>query len=282
MKRFVKPVIAGVMYPLSQLIIGIITVLIIAAVNHDVNAIVSASNSVTMTLLLALLSGIITVLFAWRPLKMYKLPEEIKPAGVSPITSILIVLAAFCGISAISFINSYLGLPNLIENLMLSASVSVLGIVVICIAGPILEEIIFRGAALGYMLRKGVNSKVAIIVSALIFGIIHINPAQIFMATFIGLILGVIYYKTRNIILTSVIHIINNSMACFLTATFPEETTKNDTQLHEMVGVAPAIIIILSGIAICVFALMRLLKTQKAQLADNLIKEESTAENGTN
>ncbi|MBP5365657.1 MAG: CPBP family intramembrane metalloprotease [Bacteroidales bacterium] len=283
MKRFLKPIIAAVMYPLSQLIIGVIMVIVMlaASVDGSVNANDLADYTMPLTLAATLGSGLFAALFAWRPLKMYTFANEYQPAGLKPYIAILIIPAVFLGIFALDLIQSYLDLPNLIEDVMKSASLSAFGFIVISLLGPIFEELIFRSGALGYMLRKGVDGKVAVVVSALLFGLIHINPAQIFVATFIGVVLGVIYYKTRNVILTTIIHVINNTIACLGMIYLPEE--QDDELLHEIIGIAPTVFIIVAGIAICAFALARMPKTEKAKTADNqLIANENTTEDGTN
>ena len=88
--------------------------------------------------------------------------------------------------------------------------------VFICLIGPIMEEIISRGAIQGFLLRQSVAPKYAIVTSALIFGITHMNPAQIPIATIVGLMLGIIYWKTGSLILPMFIHIANNSMSVFI------------------------------------------------------------------
>ncbi|MVX66044.1 CPBP family intramembrane metalloprotease [Clostridium chromiireducens] len=76
-----------------------------------------------------------------------------------------------------------------------------------CILGPIIEEFIYRGAVLRSLQKYG--KRFAIIVSALLFGLMHGNFFQIFMGVGIGIILG--YLATEySIKLTIILHIINN------------------------------------------------------------------------
>lgn len=88
--------------------------------------------------------------------------------------------------------------------------------------GPICEEIIFRGVILEGFLRKYDPMK-AILFSALIFGIIHLQPLQVVGAFFSGAVLGWIYYKTRSLWVCIFIHIINN----FLAFTFEDVGTES-------------------------------------------------------
>jgi membrane protease YdiL (CAAX protease family) len=75
--------------------------------------------------------------------------------------------------------------------------------------GPIFEEIIFRGIVLrGFLLTY--TPKKAIIFSAIIFGVIHGNPFQIWGAIILGLFFGWIFYKTRSIGNTIILHFFAN------------------------------------------------------------------------
>ena len=95
-----------------------------------------------------------------------------------------------------------------------------LGIICVAILGPILEELLFRGAITKVLLKK-YNPVVAILISGLIFGIFHMNPAQVVGATLIGFILAWIYYKTHSLIPCILIHIMNNSLSVYLALKFP-------------------------------------------------------------
>jgi membrane protease YdiL (CAAX protease family) len=70
---------------------------------------------------------------------------------------------------------------------------------------PILEEIIFRGIILKGLLTR-YTPKYAILFSSIIFGLIHGKPLQIWGAVVLGLILGFVYYKTKSIGTTILLH----------------------------------------------------------------------------
>ena len=122
-------------------------------------------------------------------------------------------LAAVTGIFAVDLLGEKANLPDLMGDEFLSMSHNVLGILALAVVGPIVEELVFREAVQGYMHRNGVGPWMAIMISSLCFGIIHFNPAQVPFAFCIGLILGMIYYKTGSAVLTSLVHVFNNSMA---------------------------------------------------------------------
>lgn len=83
------------------------------------------------------------------------------------------------------------------------------------IFAPIFEEWLCRGMILRGLLTK-MKPGWAIVVSALFFAIIHMNPWQALNAFIIGVIMGYVYYKTGSLILTMIIHFVNNGTAVIL------------------------------------------------------------------
>jgi membrane protease YdiL (CAAX protease family) len=79
----------------------------------------------------------------------------------------------------------------------------------LCVTAPVFEELIYRGIILE-KLSKRYNMGVSIVVSAVIFGLIHANLHQGVNAFFIGLILGFIYIKTNSLLLCMFGHFANN------------------------------------------------------------------------
>lgn len=89
---------------------------------------------------------------------------------------------------------------------------------------PIAEEIVFRGAILR-VLQNALGERkrwIAIVISALIFGIIHFNLAQGLHAFLIGLLLGWLYSKTGSILPSFVFHWVNNTVAYLMFNLMPQ------------------------------------------------------------
>jgi hypothetical protein len=78
-----------------------------------------------------------------------------------------------------------------------------------CLFGPLLEELLYRGVIL-QGLRK-YNERMAIIISALIFGLMHQNYQQFILAFALGIILAAITLKSESLIPSLVTHIIVNT-----------------------------------------------------------------------
>ncbi|MFT3919720.1 lysostaphin resistance A-like protein [Cloacibacterium sp.] len=81
---------------------------------------------------------------------------------------------------------------------------------------PIIEEIIFRGIIQKGMINNGVKPRNAILVSALIFGIVHFNPWQFIGAFLLGIVLGVVYFRTKSLLMSIFLHFFNNTIAAIM------------------------------------------------------------------
>lgn len=83
----------------------------------------------------------------------------------------------------------------------------------VCIIGPIAEEFIYRGIIIS--LLKPFGKWLAVIVSAMIFGLMHGNIPQAVGAFCSALVFGLIAVKFNSIIPTIVIHILNNLVGSY-------------------------------------------------------------------
>ncbi len=78
------------------------------------------------------------------------------------------------------------------------------------IAAPIFEEIIFRGFLLP-SLTKYFPVWVAIVFSSLLFSIAHLSLSEVLPLTVLGLVLGIVYTRSRNLLASIVVHSLWNS-----------------------------------------------------------------------
>lgn len=79
------------------------------------------------------------------------------------------------------------------------------------ILAPVAEELFFRGVVLKQFAR--VSRRFAIIVSAVIFGLMHGNPYQAVMAFLIGLVLGYVTIETDSLVPAIICHMAVNTVA---------------------------------------------------------------------
>lgn len=90
----------------------------------------------------------------------------------------------------------------------------------VVILAPIAEEILFRGIVFR-MLSKHWSEVAAIVVSALLFGLYHMNLMQAIYVLPIGLLLGYTAYKCKSVLPCILIHMINNFMP-YVVGVLPE------------------------------------------------------------
>ena len=118
-------------------------------------------------------------------------------------------------------------LPNLVEQEFDLILQNRWGYVVIGLLASLSEEVVFRGAILRSLLRSSrLSVWGAIALSALMFSVIHLNPAQLPHAFIIGLLLGWMYYRTGSILPGVAYHWANNSVAYVLYNLYPDPDMK--------------------------------------------------------
>ena len=137
--------------------------------------------------------------------------------------------AVLFGIFVVNGISELTELQDNNMELYKSMATSIPGIITIVILAPICEELTFRDAIQGYLHRNGYKAWHCIIASAMLFGIIHLNPAQIPFAFAMGLFLGWLYYRTGSVMPGIVCHILNNGIAIVSIATSDSDETLIET-----------------------------------------------------
>jgi len=112
-----------------------------------------------------------------------------------------------------NIINYFLPMPEFLLDMFETVMVKQMFAVSIILVGIIpafAEEMFFRGVILNGFTRNYSNTT-SILISALFFGLIHLNPWQAISAFIIGVILAWLYINTKSIILCIYIHLFNNT-----------------------------------------------------------------------
>lgn len=81
----------------------------------------------------------------------------------------------------------------------------------VAIIPAFVEELLFRRVVCGSLEKYGRGT--AIIISAVLFALMHTNVEQLFYTLVAGLILGWIYVKTRSLIFPVLLHFLNNGLS---------------------------------------------------------------------
>ncbi len=139
-------------------------------------------------------------------------------------------------------------LPNIVEGEFDMIMKDRWGYLVVGLLAPLAEEMVFRGAVLRSLLRWKENPWIGIVISAVLFAVIHMNPAQMPHALLIGLLLGWLYYRTDSIVPGVVYHWVNNTVAYVMYNLYPNP----DLTLVELFGTEQKVLMAL-GCSLLIF-----------------------------
>ena len=129
------------------------------------------------------------------------------------------------------------------------------------IGAPILEELTFRKALLDGLHEY--HEGYAAVISALLFGIMHGNHMQFFLAFFIGLIFAMVYQRTGRVIYSMLLHAMIN-----FTATIPELLSLYGIDISRAWNIAVLALIVAGLIALLALRRDPLLHAPKCTVPD--------------
>lgn len=142
---------------------------------------------------------------------------------------------------------------NAVTDLVGKGAWSILSVVV---CAPLFEEMLFRGLVFESC-RERFGGGGAVLISALLFGLIHVVPVQVINAFVVGIILGFIYLRTRSLANVILLHAVNNALA-YLTMGLEVDTIRElipQAWLYWTIYGVAAVIFVLSMVK--VFATLR-------------------------
>jgi len=163
-------------------------------------------------------------------------PNWLKLAGL-----VLAILLCSLGLFFVSFYLISLVAPQFVEAVLQEVNRSadpqtafpvlnaVLTPFVIVIVAPITEEFLFRGVLLQRWATKW-GIRPALIGSAILFGILHANFVGL---TIFGFMMGLLYLKTRTLLIPIACHAFNNALAVGMAA-LPASDSSNGLTLEQL------------------------------------------------
>lgn len=140
-------------------------------------------------------------------------------------------------------------LPQTFENVttgvnQIATGVLVLGFIMTVICPPICEEAIMRGAILSNF--RGVKKDwVIILVVAVMFGILHLDPVRLINTSILGACMAYLMVKRNNFILPAMFHLINNFLSIGLgsiVSMFSEPAAQQAVQSAELTDTVNAMV----------------------------------------
>ena len=147
--------------------------------------------------------------------------RKLDSSHFSPLNAAVCVLLALVGTLAIGFWSDGLiallpPMPDSLKEALKSLTNGNIWInfVAVSIFAPVFEEWLCRGMVLrGLLAGKKMKPAWAIVISAVFFALIHMNPWQAIPAFLAGCLLGYVYYRTGSLKLTMLMHFANNTLA---------------------------------------------------------------------
>ncbi len=142
--------------------------------------------------------------------------EPVESYGVSKVsmgTNIATVFMAFCIIPLVSLINmlSSFFVDNYVDNTLttiVNENSVIINLIIIALIPAIVEEFIFRGVIFNSYKKR--NPFGAVLLSAFLFGLVHMNVNQFSYAFVIGVIFALLTYATGSIIPSIIAHFVIN------------------------------------------------------------------------
>lgn len=125
-------------------------------------------------------------------------------------------------------LSELLKIPDFIESVLPDMLRNPLCLITIVIVGPIAEEVCFRRGILSSLYTNTSTKRYALLISSIVFGLIHFNPAQVIGASILGLFFGWLYLHTRSLLYPILCHIFNNGLSVTLSITMGTNMKMSD------------------------------------------------------
>lgn len=173
--------------------------------------------NIVVSTLVSLISGLVILWFMnssfQQKLKNFKF--SFKPIETLETIAMMYFFNYFIGIIGTFF--SKLGLPDTSPDLWLNNDIlyDIFIFISVVILAPIFEELIFRGMILRTLSKY--NKVFAIVVTSLLFGLLHLNITQAVPAFFMSLVLCYMSLKSDSLLVTILAHAANNLLALLST-----------------------------------------------------------------
>lgn len=197
---------------LSFVLSFVVTPLVFYVIGFDFSLV-----NIVVSTLVSLISGLVILWFMNSSFKqkLSNFKFTFKPKETIDTIGMMYFFNYFIGIIGTFF--SKLGLPDTSPDLWLNNDVlyDVFIFISVVILAPIFEELIFRGMILRTLSKY--NKTFAIVITSLLFGLLHLNISQAIPAFFMSLVLCYMSLKSDSLLVTILAHAANNLLALLST-----------------------------------------------------------------
>jgi membrane protease YdiL (CAAX protease family) len=164
-------------------------------------------------------SGLIFIIVKVRRGASFAEYLALKPLSKKSVFAVLVITVVFIGLS--SLVNLFLERP-VESDFMYDAYRSVTAVplfwMALVVFGPVFEELFIRGFLFMGFVKSRLGPVGAVILTTLVWAALHFQYGiyEIVIIFFLGLILGVVRYKTGSLWASVIIHALNNLLAVLL------------------------------------------------------------------
>ena len=211
------------------------------------------TNNMTVGLLISLVLGIgiLFIIFGARKVDPFQQVDAKKTPGVFYLLAIIGALGCFFFLEYVMYVIPFPeSLMNSLNDSLLSTTASgpfLLSFLANVIAAPILEEVFFRGLIFG-RLNRAMPTVVAMIITSLLFGLMHGHPVWIIWAFCFGMIINYIRVQSGSIIPGLIIHMILNAIGVVANNT---NILSNLTMLHVILFIIIGALLLIAYFILC-------------------------------
>ncbi|MFC2947552.1 CPBP family intramembrane glutamic endopeptidase [Virgibacillus sediminis] len=187
--------------------------------------------------ILSFIAALIVTLLLMRPDMKEGSARDASSLSTVVVWSVLGVFMAFAAQTIAGLIEmELLGIESGSENtqqIMDITRAAPIFMIIPALIAPILEELIFRKIIFG-SLYKRMNFFFAALLSALVFGFIHLDPTHILVYASMGFVFAFLYVRTKRIIVPIIVHAAMNTIVVLAQyGLTPEEIERMQRQLEQ-------------------------------------------------
>ena len=181
--------------------------------------------------------------------------------------SICILLCSVNFTSMFNYIFSLFANPNTPSEIFTqNFGLFLLSVLFLCVMPAICEELLFRGIVLGGFLKK-LKPVSAVLLSAVLFALVHMSIYSTVHQFIIGVLLGMIFYITGKIIYCMIFHFINNFAVVLFTYIFGKKFPLEFSSWGAK-EVAITLVVFLCGIVLSVLVYFYIKKKESKLVED--------------
>ncbi|MBE5898302.1 MAG: CPBP family intramembrane metalloprotease [Lachnospiraceae bacterium] len=143
--------------------------------------------------------------------------------GAKPLSFLLAFIIAIAALPLVRLVSELTGLvfPSLMQTIAgaIMGDQLIIAIISTAVIPVIFEEFFLRGTMLNSYNTTG-RYRLGIIVTAILFGLFHMNFSQFFYATVLGIIIGIVFTLTGSVFPGMIMHLVNNGISILMSALY--------------------------------------------------------------